>query len=258
MQDQLALNFPLPDSNEQSYTVRMSKRAKRLSIYLHNSGKVEIVAPQRASQKRIQKFIQEHKEWIDKNRIKLTDKTLQKDRVTRPEIIKLPFLNKSWRVVYRASAKKLTEHEDWLELPASRSDVEVVKLISKWLKVQAELYVTPLMESLSADTELRYRNLTFRGQKTRWGSCSPKGNINLNYCLLFLEEKYSRYVLIHELCHLQEMNHSSSFWNLVKSFEPRYKTLDKKLNDYWLNLPAWLDLRFEKDRSDQEIVVMNL
>ena len=114
------------------------------------------------------------------------------------------------------------------------------------------------MQELSNTTELRYRKLTFRGQKTRWGSCSPKGNINLNYCLLFLKDEYARYVLIHELCHLQEMNHSLSFWNLVKSFEPKYKKLDKALNDYWVNLPAWLDLRFDKANSDQEFVVMNV
>lgn len=256
MPDQLALNFP--SAHKTSYTVRMSKRAKRLSIYLHHSGKVEIVAPQRASQKRIQKFIQEHKVWIDKNRVKLANKTTAKDRVTRPERITLSFLNKSWRVVYRASAKKLVEHEDWLELPTSKSDADIAKLISKWLKHQAEEHITPLMEELSHVTELKYRKLTFRGQKTRWGSCSPTGSINLNYCLLFLSEEYVRYVVIHELCHLQEMNHSRAFWSLVNTFEPKYKKLDKKLNDYWVNLPAWLDLRFEKPGSDQEIIILDV
>jgi len=255
LQNQLALEFP--STHETSYTIRLSKRAKRLSIYLHNSGKVEIVAPQRASQKRIQAFIQEHKSWIDKNRVKLSEKTLTKDQSTRPEAINLSFLNKEWRIVYKPSAKKLIEHTDWLELPSNKSDIDIVKLIAKWLKNKSEEFITPLMQELSNKTLLKYRKLTFRGQKTRWGSCSPKGSINLNYCLLFLKEEYVRYVLIHELCHLQEMNHGRAFWNLVKSFEPKYKRLDKKLNDYWVNLPAWLDLRFEKAGSDQEIVVLD-
>ena len=256
LQSQLALEFP--STAETSYTIRLSKRAKRLSIYLHNSGKVEIVAPQRASQKRIQTFIQEHKEWIDKNRVKLSEKSQYKDQSTRPEIIKLPFLNTQWRVVYNPSAKKLIEHADWIELPSAKSDIDIVKLIAKWLKVKAEVFITPLMQDLSNETLLKYRKLTFRGQKTRWGSCSPNGSINLNYCLLFLSEEYVRYVLIHELCHLQEMNHSRAFWNLVKTFEPKYKKLDKKLNDYWVNLPTWLDLRFEKANSDQEIIVLDV
>ena len=256
MQNQLALEFP--SSTETSYTIRLSKRAKRLSIYLHNSGKVEIVAPQRASQKRIQKFIQEHKPWIEKNKIKLSEKSQFKDQSTRPDSIELAFLNKTWRVVYKPSAKKLVEHTDWIELPSDKTDTECVKLIAKWLKKKSEEFITPLMESLSEETLLKYRKLTFRGQKTRWGSCSPNGSINLNYCLLFLSEDYVRYVLIHELCHLQEMNHGRAFWSLVRGFEPRYKRLDKKLNDYWVNLPAWLDLRFEKAKGDQEIIVLNV
>lgn len=256
MQNQLALEFP--STTETSYTIRLSKRAKRLSIYLHNSGKVEIVAPQRSSQKRIQKFIHEHKTWIDKNRVKLSEKSQHKDQSTRPEIINLEFLKKKWRVVYKPSGKKLIEHADWLELPSNKSDIEIVKLIAKWLKKKSEEHITPLMQDLSSETLLKYRKLTFRGQKTRWGSCSPSGSINLNYCLLFLNEDYVRYVLIHELCHLQEMNHSRAFWSLVKSFEPKYKRLDKKLNDYWVNLPAWLDLRFEKPNGEQEIIVLNV
>jgi len=256
MQNQLALEFP--STIETSYTIRISKRAKRLSIYLHNSGKVEIVAPQRASQKRIQQFIQEHKPWIEQNKVKLSEKSQLKDRSTRPESIKLDYLDKTWKLVYKPSSKKLIEHTDWIELPANKSDFEIVKLIAKWLKQKAEEYITPLMQTLSDETLLKYRKLTFRGQKTRWGSCSPKGSINLNYCLLFLKPEYVRYVLIHELCHLQEMNHGRAFWNLVKSFEPKYKKLDNKLNDYWVNLPAWLDLRYEKANSGQEIIVLDI
>ncbi len=256
MQNQLALEFP--SSTETSYTIRVSKRAKRLSIYLHNSGKVEIVAPQRASQKCIQKFIQEHKPWIEKNKIKLSEKSQFKDQSTRPDSIKLDFLNKTWRVVYKPSSKKLKEHTDWIELPSEKTDIECVKLIAKWLKQKAEEHITPLMQDLSNETLLKYRKLTFRGQKTRWGSCSPNGSINLNYCLLFLNEDSVRYVLIHELCHLQEMNHSSAFWSLVKNFEPKYLKLDKRLNDYWVNLPVWLDLRFEKANGNQDIIVLNL
>lgn len=256
MQAQLALDFPVTCEN--SYTIRISKRAKRLSIYLHNSGKVEVVAPQRASNKRIQAFIHDHRDWIEKHKSKLDLATQQRDHSTRPDSIKLEFLKRSWRIVYKPGAKEIAVHQDWIELPALNKDTENVNLLAAWLKQQAECHITPLMQSLSEQTGHVYRRLTFRGQKTRWGSCSPKGNINLNYCLLFLPENYVRYVLLHELCHLQELNHSPAFWNLVKSFESNYKRLDKKLNDYWVNLPHWLDLRFEKLTDEQEIVVMHV
>jgi predicted metal-dependent hydrolase len=159
--------------------------------------------------------------------------------------------------VYLPTAKRLVEHDNWLALPATKSDIEIVKIICKWLKQKSESYIAPVMLQLSNATGLKYKKLTFRGQKTRWGSCSPTGSVNLNYCLLFLPEKYVRYVLIHELCHLQELNHSQAFWQLVKSFEPKYKHLDKKLNDYWVNLPAWLDQRFDKPNKDQELIILD-
>jgi len=254
LSQQLALEFP--SDVQSSCVVRLSKRAKRLSIYLHNSGKLEIVAPERASSKRIQKFIQAHKPWIKKHRAILAQKTPHKEQGTRPQQIELPFLKRTWRIVYRASCKRLIEHDNWLELPQDKSDIEIVKLLGKWLKKQSEHFITPLMQELSVTTGLRYQKLTFRGQKTRWGSCSPKGSINLNYCLLFLSEDYVRYVLIHELCHLEELNHSRAFWNLVKRYQPNYRKFDKKLNDYWVNLPNWLDLRFESSKKLANTITM--
>ena len=253
---QLALDFQVPQ--ETACTIRVSKRAKKLSLYLYKSGKVEVVAPQRASKKRIQKFIYEHKNWIYKNRKKLNTAETSLQNITRPDLVNLVYLDQSWKTVYRPSAKNIIEHDNWLELPGNKTDEEIVKAIAVWLKRKAEVHITPLIQDLSKLTQLSYRKVTFRGQKTRWGSCSPNGTISLNYCLLFLPHEYVRYVLLHELCHLQEMNHSSAFWSLVKQYQPNYKRLDKKINDYWVNLPDWLDLRFTSKDLEQEVVVINL
>ena len=68
-----------------------------------------------------------------------------------------------------------------------------------------------------------------RGQYTRWGSCSSKGNLSFNYTLLQFREEVIDYVIIHELCHLKEMNHSKRFWKLVGKLCPDYKNLRKEL-----------------------------
>jgi predicted metal-dependent hydrolase len=69
-------------------------------------------------------------------------------------------------------------------------------------------------------------------QKSRWGSCSTKRNLNFNYKIVLLPKELSDYVIVHELCHLRQMNHSEKFWSLVEEQIPNWKTLRKELKKY--------------------------
>ena len=74
----------------------------------------------------------------------------------------------------------------------------------------------------------KFNSLNIKNQKTRWGSCSRKGNLNFNYKIVFLPEKISDYIIVHELCHLDEFNHSKNFWNLVSRTIPDYMEIRKE------------------------------
>lgn len=74
-----------------------------------------------------------------------------------------------------------------------------------------------------------YKKVFIKNHKSRWGSCSKVGNLNFNYKILFLPQVFSDYIIVHELCHLQEFNHSPAFWALVAKTIPNHRTVRAQL-----------------------------
>ncbi|MHB8651625.1 MAG: M48 family metallopeptidase [Minisyncoccota bacterium] len=77
-----------------------------------------------------------------------------------------------------------------------------------------------------------FNKIFIKNQKTRWGSCSNKQNLNLNYKIVFLPQKHQDYIIVHEMCHLKEFNHSKSFWALVEKILPNYLDIKKELRNH--------------------------
>jgi predicted metal-dependent hydrolase len=99
---------------------------------------------------------------------------------------------------------------------------EARKLVTEKLKLYQKFYE-------SNGIELKYNRVAIRDQKSRWGSCSSKANLNFNYRLALIPTHLLDYVVVHELCHLKEMNHAKSFWGLVSLAVPDYIALKEKL-----------------------------
>lgn len=101
-------------------------------------------------------------------------------------------------------------------------------------KKQARKIIEEKISRLNAFYKFNFKKINIKNQKTRWGSCSKKGNLNFNYKIIFLEARVADYLVVHELCHLAEFNHSFRFWNLVAKTIPDYLKINRKLKENYL------------------------
>ena len=228
------------------FSVRRSGRARRLSIKVFPRGRVEVVVPRRTSARAVREFVESQREWIHATRAAFAAE-YHAEPFALPGRIKLPAIDRSFCVRYEratdaATVRYRTIGSTVVLSGATDNEDSCVAALKRWLVALARQEFVPRLRALSAETGNTYRQLQVRGQRTCWGSHSGKGTISLNFCLLFLEPRQLRYVLIHELCHARHMNHSARFWRLVCRFEPEYRRLDKGLNDAWRYIPTWVGL----------------
>jgi len=115
-------------------------------------------------------------------------------------------------------------------------------LLQSWLKRRARREILAAAALIAADIGIQPRRVHIRLQRSRWGSCSSSGTVSLNAALLLRSPDELRYVVVHELCHLQHMNHSPRYWRLVESFVPDYRLHEKTLDTAWQTSPRWLSV----------------
>ena len=96
-------------------------------------------------------------------------------------------------------------------------------------KEKTRVFVRERLEYFNAVYNFSWKKVAIKNLKSRWGSCSSKGNLNFSYKLSLLPKELADYIVVHELCHLKEMNHSLKFWNLVSKTIPDYKVLRLRL-----------------------------
>ena len=229
---------------EPEFTIRESRRARRLSIKVFPRGRVEVVVPRRTRAADVQAFVAEHRAWIDQTRAAFA-RDFPPEPFRLPDEIVLGALNRRYAVRYvpEAGAGSVSCRSSGGEIIVrGRTDDEqlCVQALKRWLARTAKAEFEPQLRSLSALTGNPFRRMQVRGQRTCWGSHSARGTISINYCLLFVAPELVRYLMIHELCHARHMNHSVRFWRHVRQFEPDCKRLDRALGDSWSRIPTWL------------------
>jgi len=172
-----------------SVVIKSVRRSKSIKILVYNNGRVVLTKPFFVSLKKAAHFLD-----------------------SKTEFIKTSLNNFSLTLPLKLDESKQKEAEHYKKYRKQAKDIilERVAVINNFYGFE-------------------YGRISIRNQRTRWGSCSRQGNLNFSYRLIFLEQDAFDYVIAHELCHLQEFNHSAKFWQLVGKYSPNYKLLCQKI-----------------------------
>lgn len=210
------------NNNELIYQIRHSRKAKYLRLQISPSTGLEVVLPLKCKIEEAERFVLKKKEWIFKHlrySQAVEEFTYMGSKIEIKQ--KYDLFLKRHKIRFRKNILLV-------ESPAGSND-KLETIYNVWLRHIAKSYLPERTEKLARKYNLIFKRVRIRNQKTRWGSCSASGNISLNYRLMKYRKEVIDYVIIHELCHLKEMNHSNKFWLLVEKIIPDYKLLKKNL-----------------------------
>ncbi len=173
-------------------------RSRSIKIRVEPPDQVIVVTPQHVPKRKIDDFVKQSAVWIDRQLAKLKEK----NNFTLTDKFVMIFGKK---------------HD------LDTLDISPFSQLESYLKATAEKYLRQRTRQLAEKMKISYGNLTVRRQKTRWGSCSSEGNLNFNWSLVHYPTEVIDYVIIHELAHRREMNHSAKFWEIVRHYDPAFQ-----------------------------------
>ena len=220
--DKLGHNIKIP--------VRYSSRAKRISIRVNHNG-AELILPNKHYNAGY-RFLLSKESWVRQklqNAIKhepIDDKTIP----IFGEIYSLQHIEANYCKVL------ITQNlvEVYSNIPDDKS------ILIRFLRDKLLLEVTKLVDFFSAKHELSFSKIRIMNNKNKWGSCSSKGVLSFNWRLVFAPKEILEYLVVHEMCHIIEMNHSIRFWNLVETLYPNYKLAKLWLKGNGMRLHKYL------------------
>jgi predicted metal-dependent hydrolase len=205
--------------------VRM-RRARRYVLRVRPDGSVRVTVPRGGSRAEANRFLEKHAAWIQRERSRLRS-SLGAIQWTDGSTLLL----RGERVTVRVGR---AGKEEWarcgdrsVRIPAGAVDLR--PFIEADLRALARQELPPRLAELASVHGLTVTGVSIRNQKSRWGSCSPGGRIALNFRLVQMPREVSDYVLVHELMHLEQQNHSRSFWRLVEAACPGFRAAERWL-----------------------------
>ena len=206
-----------------------SSRARRLRITIGIHGEVVLTLPRGCSRKIGIEFLNRHGDWMKKHIGR---------RVDFKEVTLLSYVQKQgWLAINGGKfpvkvsfgeKSSFMQNTDGIKMVINREMVQETELLRLLRKLASEALKERLLY-LSNERNLPLERVSIRNQKSRWGSCSDRGTISLNWRLVLVRPELQDYILLHELAHLTEMNHSHKFWSLLESYDSSARKHDREV-----------------------------
>ena len=203
---------------------------KTLSLLVLKNGSVIVKAPISMRDSTINKFVEEKQNWI-KEKLLFVNKTNDKfkDIISYKQF--LLYGNKYNLVL--SDVKKIETSDNFeILMPQKYEKDKILKQLKIWYKKAAKQILQDRLSFIESRVKLKSSAMKIGDSKGRWGSCNNKGTICFNFRVIMLPPRIIDYVIVHELCHLVEMNHSKKFWDLVQKFLPNYAVARKEIKEY--------------------------
>jgi predicted metal-dependent hydrolase len=212
------------------YTLRRSPRARQVRVSVENDGAVRVTLPRRAPLRAADEAVRELAPWIERRRRALARAAAELARTPGT----VPYLGHELRLVPEPGRTRVHRRGECLLVPADEAvargepvvvpaDVVAAAALERWYRRAARAEIATRLDSAVARAGTTYTKLTIRGQRTRWGSCSQTGAMSFNWRLLLAPAPVLDYVVEHEVCHLEVMDHSPRFWQLLQSRVPDWR-----------------------------------
>ncbi len=222
------------------YTIKVSNNSRRIRLELSLQKGLEVRIPRGTSRKMVDRVLKENQEWIVSSLAQVRERL----EGLAPEEIELRASGRRWGVEYRATSSggiAIAERGSATLLVKGNvgDSYQIALALRRWLSGKAHEDLVPWLRVVSQELSLPFGKVLVKGQRTRWGSCSPHKTISINRNLLFLPAPLVRYVLVHELVHTIQLDHSPKFWELVVERLPDSKILEKEAKEAWHYVPSW-------------------
>lgn len=208
---------------------------KTLSMKIDEAWELIVKAPLFVSKDKIEEFVNKNKNWVEDKKQQVLDRI---KKYTEGE--KFMYFWEEYELKFSWDSDSIIF--DWIAFYLNKKyKNDASFLFEDFYKNESKIYIEKRLDFISKKYNLEFNKLRFSNAKTRWGSCSGTKNISFSYRLIMAPIKTIDYVIVHELAHLKEMNHSQNFWDLVETmmlwlYPWDYKVYKKWLLDHWNKL----------------------
>lgn len=220
--------------NENDITINIVRTRRKNSMSLTiKKGEVRVLVPQRIAFSIIEAFVKDKTDWISQNlQYRAHEEKPEPHRYVEGERFFYLGVERTLKLV-TGSRKAILLDDDSITICSSKplTTNSIKNRLKKWYQSQAQLYLAKRTKTFAALLVVKPRLINTRTYRARWGCCSNKKEITYNWQIVMAPERIIDYVIIHELCHIKQHNHSPAFWALVEQMMPDYKEHKKWLDN---------------------------